>query len=380
MPPTPHLFLPYHLIEQLISFFPVKSLMRFKCVSKSGNILVSDPTFVQLHLQRSQRNKNLLLTYGNHGDFGLVSLPISCLLDNTSITLSSHQLKHNERPGVIGSCNGLICLFYYTTSISWFRVWNPATGTMSDRLGYFHKPRSKFMPGPLGYTFFYDISTDNYKIVAFGYRFIRVFCFNHNVWREIQSLPDKIVIVDHLRYNKSVCLDGTLIWLAFLNEFPYNDWRDTFSIVRYLIISLDLATETRRELLPPPVYDEVSDVVDPSISMLRNCLCFFYKFKRTHFVLWQMTQFGVEESWTQLFKISYENLQVEHFLCDFYRRLSLYPLYISENGATLILANDREDQALIYNSRDNRVERRRITNEIDWRLSESYVESLVPTN
>ncbi|XP_058739561.1 F-box/kelch-repeat protein At3g23880-like [Vicia villosa] len=360
-----------------MSFLPVKSLMRLKCVSKSWNTLISDPRFVPLHLLRSQRNRNLLLTYG---DFGLVSLPISRLVDNTSLTLSSHQLKSDECHHVIGSCNGLICLFYRTRSTiefknAWFRIWNPATGTMSDRLGSFHKSRSKFTPKTLGYTFAYDISTSNYKIVAFGYRFIKVFCFNRNVWREIQSLPDKMVIVDYLQYKKGVSLNGTLFWLAFLNEFPYNDWRDTFSLVRYLIISLDLATETRRELLPPPVFDEVSDVVHPSISVLMNCLCFFYNFKGTHFVVWHMTQFGVKESWTQLFKISFEK---GHFLCDFFSQLSLYPLYISENGATLILGSNRECEPIIYNSRDNKVERTRIINEIDWRCYVGYVESLAP--
>ncbi|CAL5191944.1 unnamed protein product [Lathyrus oleraceus] len=384
MPPTPPLLLPDHLIEEVISFLHVKSLMRLKCVSKSWNTPISDPTFVQLHLQRSQRNKNLLLTYGDYENFGFVSLPISRLLGNntnrnTSITLSSHQLKHKECRQVIGSCNGLICLFHYTTSNSWFRVWNPATGTISDRFGHFHKPRSKLTPRTLGYTFVYDISTNNYKIVAFGYRFIKVFCFNSNVWREIQSLPDKMIIVGNQNY-KGVCLDGTLIWFAFLNEIPYNDWRDTFSVVRYFIISLDLATETRREFSPPPVFDDASDVIDPSIAVLMNSLCFFYNFKRTHFVVWQMTEFGVDRSWTQLFKISYESLQVEHFFCDFYGMLSLYPLYLSENGATLILESSREDQAIIYNSIDNRVERTRITNKIDWRFSEGYFESLVPIN
>ena len=44
--------LPDELITEVLSFLDVKSLMRFKCLSKSWNSLTSDPFFVELHLNK----------------------------------------------------------------------------------------------------------------------------------------------------------------------------------------------------------------------------------------------------------------------------------------------------------------------------------------
>jgi len=60
-----------------------------------------------------------------------------------------------------------------------------------------------------------------------------------------------------------------------------------------------------------------------------------------------------------------------------YKCLNLLPLYLSENGDTLILTNDIDETTLIYNCRDNRVEKIGITNTIMWSWAKNYVESLV---
>jgi hypothetical protein len=57
--------------------------------------------------------------------------------------------------------------------------------------------------------------------------------------------------------------------------------------------------------------------------------------------------------------------------------VNLLPLYLLNNGATLILANDEDDEAFIYNRIDNRVEKQRISNNILWSEAKDYVESLV---
>jgi len=46
-----------------------------------------------------------------------------------------------------------------------------------------------------------------------------------------------------------------------------------------------------------------------------------------------MKQFGVQESWTRLFKISYQNLQIDHPFKD----LCLLPLCLLEKNGTLLL-------------------------------------------
>jgi hypothetical protein len=101
----------------------------------------------------------------------------------------------------------------------------------------------------------------------------------------------------------------------------------------------------------------------------------------TEFVIWQMKVFGVQDSWTQLFRIEYVNLQLHNIAItdDMECKIPLLPLYVSNNGDTLILTSDEEKGVIIYNRRDKRVERTRISNNICWPSTFDYVESLVPT-
>lgn len=79
------------------------------------------------------------------------------------------------------------------------------------------------------------------------------------------------------------------------------------------------------------------------------------RYKQTHLVVWQMKEFGVEDSWIQLFNISYHNLQIyDHFNDLNFRVL---PLCLSEKSDTLLLTNSLESQAILYNWRYNIVER-----------------------
>jgi hypothetical protein len=95
-----------------------------------------------------------------------------------------------------------------------------------------------------------------------------------------------------------------------------------------------------------------------------------------------MTEFEVKESWTQFLRISYQHLQSD--FDNIYNRglhmAPLVPLYLSDDdGDRLILENGLDDQAIIYNRRDNSVALTTITNEICWFLGKEYVESLVST-
>ncbi|KAL2587273.1 hypothetical protein AAZV13_13G101900 [Glycine max] len=51
------------LLLETLSWVPVKTRMRFRCVSKWWCSLVFNPTFVKLHLQRSSKNTHILVTF-----------------------------------------------------------------------------------------------------------------------------------------------------------------------------------------------------------------------------------------------------------------------------------------------------------------------------
>ncbi|KEH39959.1 hypothetical protein MTR_1g016960 [Medicago truncatula] len=103
----------------------------------------------------------------------------------------------------------------------------------------------------------------------------------------------------------------------------------------------------------------------------------------TDFVIWQMKKFGVEDSWTQLLKISYSDLLIAYYdLRDSDKRyFQLMLLFLSDDGDSLVLQSNLESQTILYNRRDNRAKRTEIIGTSDhayWDYEVDYVESLVP--
>jgi F-box interacting protein len=99
--------------------------------------------------------------------------------------------------------------------------------------------------------------------------------------------------------NNSVYLSGTINWLALT---PHNG----SGLEQYVILSLDLSTEKYTQLLLSWDFDRESSF-RPAIAVLMDHLCFCHDFDEFHFVIWQMEDFGVQESWIQLFKIGYNH-------------------------------------------------------------------------
>ena len=165
-----------------------------------------------------------------------------------------------------------------------------------------------------------------------------------------------------------VYLSNSICWLVC---HRYNCDQNNLIIKKFVIISLDLAKETYTQLLLPQCCDEFP-LDNQTLCVLMDCICFSHDFEKTYFVIWQMKEFGVEESWTQFLKISYHNLQID---ASYVRRL--VPLCLSDNGDTLILIIKSGVQAILYNWKDNRLKRIESTYEICWHSAKDYVESLV---
>lgn len=128
------------LIAEVLSFLPVRSLLQFRCVCKSWKTLIFDPTFVKLHLQKSQSqklNSSLLTIITKHEylnddieeEYRVVRYPVDSIFENPSFTVYNDSHSHNlnfkdfpEASFIVGSCNGLI-LFADGEFKHWLRVW-----------------------------------------------------------------------------------------------------------------------------------------------------------------------------------------------------------------------------------------------------------------
>ncbi|AES79299.1 hypothetical protein MTR_7g060930 [Medicago truncatula] len=62
------------------------------------------------------------------------------------------------------------------------------------------------------------------------------------------------------------------------------------TVEQVTIISLDLGTETYKELIPPRGFDQVP-LAKPSLCVLVDCLCFYHLVKESHFVIRKKTDY-----------------------------------------------------------------------------------------
>ncbi|KAL5057560.1 hypothetical protein RYX36_029164 [Vicia faba] len=345
--------LPDELIAEVLSCLTVRPLMRMRCVSKPWNSLISDPTFIKLHLHRTSQNADFTLVYKSCPYS--VSFTVIRLFENPPnfFCFPCYQFVEEQ---LVGSCNGLLCLVAYSRVYrniqSWFRFWNPATGKISQRLGFLLNDQTI----PPRFTFGCDKSNNTYKVLALMHTKVRVFSLQDNAWSIIQNPP-----MPRICSMNAVYLSGSVNWLACHGV--------SIRYPQFVIVSFDLGAETHTQFQSPPGFDQLPSVHAPNLTVLKDCLCFCHDFKQTHFVIWLMNKIGVEDSWTQFFKISYHNLQIDPFedLVSF-----LIPLCVSEKNDTLLLANEDRKVTILYNWRENR-----IALGPWWCTRLNYVESLV---
>ncbi|KAJ4973880.1 hypothetical protein NE237_007054 [Protea cynaroides] len=119
------------LMVNILSRLSMKVLLRFKCVSKQWNLLISDPYFVSTHQGRATQNQNIikLLWMTHDGSIGV------CSIDEKEERKGTHDLIRSNYPDgfkchfvhmVRPPCNGLICL-ENRCSNGFFMVYNPTT-------------------------------------------------------------------------------------------------------------------------------------------------------------------------------------------------------------------------------------------------------------
>ncbi|KAL2921076.1 hypothetical protein RDABS01_012567 [Bienertia sinuspersici] len=161
--------LPEHLIvEQILPRLPVKSLIRFKSVSRNWLSIICSDDFQKLHLKISSSCQTQAIIHKSF--FAFPSFLISFDKCNNvkecvelkdsyypAFSLSKYCSGHPYSCNVVGSSNGLVCLYY---DYSCFILWNPATN-QSQKVNVPYRISNTFLGG-VG--FGYVSSIDDYRI------------------------------------------------------------------------------------------------------------------------------------------------------------------------------------------------------------------------
>ncbi|GFP92871.1 F-box/kelch-repeat protein at3g06240 [Phtheirospermum japonicum] len=276
---------------EILTRLPVKSLLRFSCVSKSWLSLISSPYFTKTHLENRISNKS----YTHHRLFCITAIPKSHFTEFPLTFLqrdqaaaapapSDHAFPNPDMPmWIVGSCRGIVCISLDDVNLV---LWNPSTGK-HRRLPYLNNsPKSGcYMKDGFGY----DELNNDYKVVAilFGifqkgpYK-VLIFSLKANRWKRIEDFKHGVPLDNSAKYT-----NGKLHWLVK---------RDG----RMNIVSLDLASEQYGKLGPPRNADNGNSC---SAGLFSESLCLMLDDHKASMHVWVMKEYGVRDSWARVLVI-----------------------------------------------------------------------------
>nr|XP_043638358.1 F-box/kelch-repeat protein At3g06240-like [Erigeron canadensis] len=227
------------LIIEIFTKLPVKSLLRFRSVSKSLCACIGSPDFIRLYTLRSPDEKLMIAHQFYHKGVDNPFSYIYTLHSESQLSSSPYtNVQAADYPftgfGVVGSSNGIICLFKTENGIS---LWNPSTRrklTAQDRPAWIHtlipsERRSSYHVFGFGY----DAISDDYKILRWTKRdtleVYSVYTLKTDAWCEIRGPAI------HPYLHSCQCLfNGTLHWVA--------EYKLPIIMYSYHMMTFDLST------------------------------------------------------------------------------------------------------------------------------------------
>ncbi|XP_026458627.1 F-box protein CPR1-like [Papaver somniferum] len=284
--------IPEEIYYEILLRLPVKSLLACKCVCRNWYALISASDFVKLHheLTIEKNNPMLMLKVNGITQFYSISydsLPSSsvCEIKDYAIEMD-HPFKSYYSVGFSGSCNGFILSL------------DPATRE------YKELPKSPIeisIDNICVHGFGYDHKTDNYKLAvgieANGSKdsiLIQVYTLASNSWKIGQTLSYRFI---HFQ-TSGVLVNGNLHWLALGQN-------------NCLLLSLDIADGSFKEMQLPRHLLEMEMNKDICIGVLQGCLCLLvssYVNGVKDSEVWEMLDYGVQESWTKRYVMAHESI------------------------------------------------------------------------
>ncbi|XP_034219060.1 F-box/kelch-repeat protein At3g23880-like [Prunus dulcis] len=321
--------LPDDIIVHILLRLPVKSLIRFSCVSKRWHSLViSDLEFAQSHFKLASKQKTLNRRLLLSTDSQLESLDLEApsFGDNSSVRKLVSPFKLEDGAKILGSCNGLVCAIGVHEKLY---IWNPSTGlskTLSNTGSFGLWPRIKMSILHDCYGFGYVSAIDDYKLVVVTDLIFKgevaIFSLRANVWKRMKGPDDQSIAMQN---DNGTLLNEALHWLP--NHQLY-------------MFAFDLAKEEFRKV-PLPVTCELDDMPFQCLGLLEGCLCALQHkpCDCDSIDFWVMTEYGVLESWTKLFKFKIFGPPE--------RPRSLSTVFVSESGSVVVRKYWSRDMELI---------------------------------
>ncbi|KAJ9552150.1 hypothetical protein OSB04_016195 [Centaurea solstitialis] len=292
--------LPAELIIDILLRLPVKTIISCKRVCKKLWNLVSDSSFVNLHLSRSPTgfivHQNVKHLYNGSIDSGILKwVEIDDKVDdhhlhyNTILHLNTVPVLQNSQISQIGSVNGLICLWKDSREHDNTYICNPVTREILILRAppLYHK---HIYCTIIAYGFGVSSLTGEYKVVRTfqkkilldntgwptGSEEAEVYTLGTGRWRNLGQVPYRPDTSDF-----GAVLNNHCHWIV--SDSDYSPEK---------ICTFDLNKETFQLFPSPPI--EESDTL--SLAVLKGCLC-ISDGNYSRITIWVMKEYGIKKSW-----------------------------------------------------------------------------------
>ena len=300
IPNSSKLLLLDDVVFDILTRVPVKSLIRFRCVSKSLNSTITSPSFITTHLNKI---KSLPINNDDHNGFLVYSkLTELCTVvynsDRILTEISKFKIPFSSRGShVIGFCNGLFCIDNHI-----LYLWNPSV----KKYKILVPPRLNHPIGSITFGLAYHSQNNDFKILRLAcYKRFRgetepaaevdIYALSNDSWRKVViSVESKADIGAIALIYKSPCLffNGALYSIACTMD-------------RSFILCFDVNDERFHEImLPRNCFDEVGRYLEYLVVFKGSlALIVFSKDILNDLTsmchIWVMRDYGVVESWTK---------------------------------------------------------------------------------
>lgn len=270
-----HVFVncPNEILIEILSYLPVKSLLRFRCVCKEWNKLVQTPLFVSAHLGKRIPNSLLIINSSNTDQKACFSL-FNAETVNEALQL---ELPMKAHPGyklsVCGSNNGLICISSANLlDVDPIYIWNPSVRkTRKLPRGLIPKQDHCW---PLNYLAFgFHQAVIDHKVVRIV-RFeqwsccyqVEIYSLKSDCWRRVPAVPPIPSALDCRLLPKSICFDEVAYWIV----------KHKNGGIPISILSFDMAAEEFHRLMLPDCLVYTDAPSPPSLGVVKESLSVFH--------------------------------------------------------------------------------------------------------
>ncbi|WOH14277.1 hypothetical protein DCAR_0933796 [Daucus carota subsp. sativus] len=292
------------LLTEVFVRLPAQSVVSCMCFCKRWYNSIRKTSFTDFYLNECKLYADRYLICSGEDSFGLVSCKSLSVISNYPYPSKKFS---DSAVQIVGSANGLLCLFSFDLSYEPIYLMNPSIRKYKviDSSAIVHRTIGIDTRVMLG--FGYHEKSKDYKIVRFlerqqvhsrhlGEADVEIYSLCSDAWKEIQVQYFPWIVRDEAL---SIMCNDNLHWIA------HNCDRDD-----PVILSFNIEKYVLDEVKLPDLTVHTDSTLTVTAVVLKECLCSFgYVLpvgsgeEITRCYLWIMKDYGVAESWTMLYEI-----------------------------------------------------------------------------